>query len=385
MIKENMEPKRKITKTKGCIFSLVALALLFILIELIFSVFFFHKYSDERLASLEAVKMVRGMLKKKPNPINVPNQQMVRPDSSLAANQGIAEETHASNKFQYEPWIEFRNIDFQGSYVNVSNSVRKSIPAEFINSASGDTIDIYFLGGSTTFGFNVADAETIPSQIVKLYREKYPNGKSLRVFNMGIPVYYSYQELIHFSNMVFRGHRPDIVVFLDGVNDFWFAKASYYSQSYFSYILRQVFTQDLLTYGKFNFKDTSDIMWKNPANIPLNEFHDVLISNYVRSIRNAAMMGNMVGTKTFFFCQPVPFYNYPRQQADPICFKDTNTRYDYIYPAIEKMKDSLPNFTFLANMLQNETQQPFVDGLHYSPAFNRKIAGEMLKVIEAGF
>ena len=76
------------------------------------------------------------------------------------------------------------------------------------------------------FGFNVLDYETIPSQFVQLYKERFHDGKSIRVYNYGTPTYYSYQELILFSNLVYNGHKPDIVVFLDGINDFWFATAA---------------------------------------------------------------------------------------------------------------------------------------------------------------
>ena len=66
------------------------------------------------------------------------------------------------------------------------------------------------------------------------------------------------------------------------------------------------------------------------------------------------MMATMAGARSFFFCQPVPFYKYPNQQQDPICFKDKNTRFDYIYPIFEKNAGSLPGFTFLGNMLEQE-------------------------------
>lgn len=377
-----MENKPRRSASRNLLYLLILAAVFFLLIELVLSVFFYHRHGNEKLATIEAAKMVKAMLRGGRSSVNVRNQQLVRPQSGEAANRQIAEETHNSNKFQYEPWIEFRNIDYTGKYVNVSGLQRASVPNAAINPASKDTIDIFFFGGSTTFGFNVADNETIPSQFLQLYKSKYPNGKSVRVFNFGTPTYYSYQELMLFTKLLFEGQRPDIVVFLDGVNDFWFAKASYYNQSYFSYILRQVFTQDVRAGGNFKFQDTADRMFKDPDNIPLEQFNNTLVDHYFTNIRNAKMMADMAGAKSYFFCQPVPFYNYPHQQQDPICFKDTNTRFSYIYPKIEKQADSLPNFTFLGNMLQNETGYPFVDGLHYSPAFIKKITEQLLSRME---
>ena len=369
---------KKRSSARVILYTLILFALLFVLIEVIFSVFFYHQHSSEKLAIVEAGKRLKGMLKGKPGSVNVENQKLVRPDSSEASNKQIAEEIDQSNKFQYEPWVEFKNVDYSGKFVNIEQAFRRTIPSTYYNPQSKDTIDIYFFGGSTIFGFNLSDEETIPSQFVKLYQQKNPNGKSIRVRNFGTPTYYSFQELMLFTNLVFKGERPDMVVFLDGVNDFWFAKASYYNQSYFSYILRQVFSQDLLTTGKFTFKDTADRMFRDPEDIPLSQFNDTLIAHYASNIRNARMMADLIGAKSYFFCQPVPFYNYPNQQKDPICFKDQHTRYDYIYPIIEKNADSIPGLTFLGNMLEHESGYPFVDGLHYSPAFSKKVVEAIL-------
>jgi len=374
-------PRKSNSSGTNFIYAIVTLVLFLLLVEVVLSVFFYHQHGSEKLAIVEAGKKLKGILKGKPGSVNVDNQKLVRPDSSASTNKQIAEEIDQSNKFQYEPWVEFKNVDFSGKYVNVENAIRRSIPNSYFNPVGKDTVDIYFFGGSTTFGFNLSDEETVPSQFVRLYQQQYANGKSIRVHNFGTPTYYSYQELILFTKLIFSGSRPKVVVFVDGVNDFWFGKASYYNQSYFSYILRQVFSQDLLTTGKFNFKDTADRMFKDPQDIPLKQFNDTLIAHYESNIRNAKMMADLINAKIFFFCQPVPFYKYPNQQKDPICFKDQHTRYDYIYPVIERDTSTLPNFTFLGNMLQNETGYPFVDGLHYSPSFTKKLVQEILNRI----
>ena len=88
-------------------------------------------------------------------------------------------------------------------------------------------------------------------------------------------------------------------------------------------------------------------------------------------------MCDMVGIKSYFFTQPSPFYNYGNQQTDPVCFKDTNTRYNYIYPIV-KQRAPENGVVFLGDMLQNEQGYPFVDGLHYSPGFIRKVASRIL-------
>lgn len=365
------------------VFTLILFFVLFLIIEILFSIFLYHANSNETLAMVEIAKKVKAAIKGQPNPVNLSNQNLVRPDSSEAVNRQIAEETHAANKFNYQPWVEFRNIDYNGKYVNISSSVRRSIPGLYVNSQSADTVDIYFFGGSTMFGFNISDAETIPSQFVRMYAQRYPAGPSIRVKNFATPTYYSYQELVQFADLIYQGHRPDVVVFLDGVNDFWFANASYNNQSYFSSVFRQVF-DNRMGEGKHRAADSTALMYVDPEDVPKEEFYTSLLNNYFRNIGNSKKMADMINAKSYFFCQPVPFYNYPNQQKDPISFKDTNTRFDFIYPKIEQSAPSLPNFTFLGNMLQNEANAPFVDGLHYSPGFAKKVTEEILNKVAPG-
>jgi hypothetical protein len=372
------ENKKKPGAGAKIVLSIVLVIILLFLVEGILSVVLYQQKGPEKLASIEVVRTLKKMFSRREFPVNVEPHILVRPDSSKEVNTKIADEAMKSNRFVQDSWVEFRNMDFNGSYMHMMGPTRKMQPGEYFNPSSDDTLDIYFFGGSTMFGFNVLDYETIPSQFVQLYKERFPKGKSIRVVNYGTPTYYSYQELILFSNLIYNGHKPDIVVFLDGINDFWFATAAYYRQSYFSYVFRQVFDKGLKTDGKFQLVDTADAMFMDPKNIPLNEYNEKLVSNYFENIENIRLMCNVSGAKPFFFSQPSPFYNYPNQLKDPVCFKDTNTRFNYIYPLVKKHGSEHRDFVFLGDMLHDEQGYPFIDGLHYSPAFIKKVASRIL-------
>src|SRR5687767_3133580 len=129
---------------KNIVFTLLTIFIVWLIVEIVLSIFFFHRYSDEKLASIEALKLGKSMLRERPNSINVENQKLVRPHATEAVNRAIATETHESNQFQYASWIEFSNIDYSGEHVNILHGMRKSIPESFIN--AGDTVDIYFFG-----------------------------------------------------------------------------------------------------------------------------------------------------------------------------------------------------------------------------------------------
>ena len=381
-----MADKKPVSFGKRLIYMGIVLLFLFLVVEIVLRVYYYQQYGNRSLASVEFLYSIRSRFRPKMTPYNPEHQKKVRPDSSDAFNDGVTKETALSNQYEYQPWVEFKNIDYKGSYMNISNNVRKSIPDSYYNPSSTDTLLIYFFGGSTIFGFNVADFETIPSYFVELYKEKYPAAKSIKVVNWGCPNYYSYQELMLFSKLLIEGHQPDVAIFFDGLNDFWFGKMNYSNESFYSFYFRKSYfaSRPPSTQDKW-FTDSLQNLFKTPVGMPEKTFSDKLISNYFKNIESVKRMSKVTGTKTYFFCQPTPFYKYPNQLSDPMVFKDTNTRFNYIYPIIEKRADSITNFTFMGAMLEKESGYPFVDGFHYAPRIHKRIAAGMLSRIEKDF
>lgn len=358
-------------------FSFFILALLF---EMISSVVFFHRYSMGNFATAELFKKFRN---RKPDLSRFHKMhEMVRPDSGAAISRQIADETWEANKYTYEPWLQFKVADFTSNYVNISGFERKSIPDVFVNPGSKDTIDIFFMGGSAMFGYNASDYETIPSQFLRLYRQKYPKGRSVRVHNYGIPYYYSKQELMLLTKLIFEGARPDMIIFLDGLNDFYPSRMLYYDRPHFSYAMEQAFNTKMFQKNKQLIIDTSDQLFIDVPGIPQEKYYEELLHRYINNVRHAADLSKKINAKSYFFCQPVPFYRYPNQKKDPVSLKANYDRFDYIYPRLEKNADSLEHFVFLGNMLTEEKGMPFVDQVHYSPEFSGKMAGKILAAVE---
>jgi hypothetical protein len=139
-----------------------------------------------------------------------------------------------------------------------------------------------------------------------------------------------------------------------------------------------VFDKGLPSNGNFQLVDTADNMFMDPKNVPVGEYNRKLVSNYFENIENERMMCELAGIQPHFFVQPSPFYNYTNQQKDPICFKDTNTRFNDIYPLVKKNGAAHRDFVFLGDMLEHESGYPFIDGLHYSPSFIRKLTSRIM-------
>jgi len=70
---------------------------------------------------------------------------------------------------------------------------------------------VWFLGGSSVFGYGVADHETIPAQLEQII------GRSVTHF--GTSNYYSTQENLLLTLYLRVGYRPAMALFLDGINE----------------------------------------------------------------------------------------------------------------------------------------------------------------------
>lgn len=119
------------------------------------------------------------------------------------------ENVQAANTHGFRPHYEWRVMPFKGQYVNVDASgVRRTI-----KSPRPGAKKVFMMGGSTTWGEGVPDADTMPSRLQAILGPEYD------VYNFGDIAYTSVQELAYLQERLTRGDIPDIVVFYDGVND----------------------------------------------------------------------------------------------------------------------------------------------------------------------
>lgn len=122
-------------------------------------------------------------------------------------------------ELSYEPFTEFREGPCKGEYVNVSlygfrlgkdQAPWPPVPEDLV---------VFMFGGSTTFGYGVADEETIPSRLQEILRAS-GSGRRVSVYNFGRGYYYSSLERILLERLLLAGYHPQVAVFLDGFNEF---------------------------------------------------------------------------------------------------------------------------------------------------------------------
>jgi hypothetical protein len=110
----------------------------------------------------------------------------------------------------YDDWVGFKEAPRKTRFVNVNeHGIRLNSGAPFVMDDLNGAI--WFFGGSTTFGYGVADHETIPAQLEKALKTK--------VINFGRGYFYSAQENQLLRQYLKAGYRPKSVIFLDGVNE----------------------------------------------------------------------------------------------------------------------------------------------------------------------
>lgn len=301
------------------------------------------------------------------------NHYRVRPGLPQSENDRINEENYEANQSEYVPWMEFAFRDFHGKYLNIEGYARRSVP-DRSDSIAKAPYRIFFLGGSTTYGYNVTDEETIPSCFIREYRQKYPAGKPIQVVNLGMPSFFSYQELIELTDRIYRDDKPNMVIMLDGLNDCLQAKAACQRAPIYAPGM-----QDVIKAGDRRIwqKDYYEL----PSDMTVDSACTMIFRRYISNISHAREITGCYSIPLYCFWQPVAYYNYPNRPNDPICTQEVSERFGYVYPLVKSKAAQLPGLFFLGDMLQDEKGLPFIDHFHYSPAFNDSIAKKMLSVI----
>ncbi len=124
-----------------------------------------------------------------------------------------------TRSYLYEPFTQFKERPNRGDYVNVDENGFRFSADQASWPPDPKKVNVFVFGGSTTFGYGVADLETVPSRLQEELREKFVTPVS--VYNFGRGYYYSTQERVLFEKLLLSGYVPNVAIFIDGLNDFY--------------------------------------------------------------------------------------------------------------------------------------------------------------------
>ena len=297
----------------------------------------------------------------------------------------------------YAPYTEFKERPYSGKYLNLTAHGFRQVNNQGPWPPDKEKyFNVFLFGGSTTWGYGVPDDETIGSYLQEYLNEKAEFGKPVRVYNFACESYYSTQERILFEQLISANFVPDMAIFIDGFNDFWF------------YDDRPLYADafQLLVDGKLNETPPAQLLQtvpmmraatelrqtlaralkKQPAQSasPADQKYsnqDVLMKIIKRYIKGKQMIDAIAaaeGVKTLFVWQPISTYKYDAKynlfEAD--AFRES--RYaTFGYPLMARFakENNLGgNFLWCADIQEQTTEPLYVDTMHYTGKMSKLLA-----------
>ena len=277
----------------------------------------------------------------------------------------------------YPPNQNFDTIDIN------SQGFRGS---EFSIIKPDETYRIFFVGGSTTFGFGASDNEkTIPG-----YFEKEFNitEKNIEVINAGIGAAWSFSEEYLIQNYLIK-YDPDLVIVYDGANDSRYRIISDQGKNNFSigeyipnFYRTPYFLNDFVF--KFGFSDEKN----NQLDVNRVESVSSLWNQRMQNICDSGMKNDF---DVAIILQPMlAMENRDLFGDEEIFYKNhINTHGENAIKIYEKMKESLKtlencSITYDMTSIFQDTQKPiYWDDVHITEEGNRIVAIELSNMLES--
>lgn len=277
--------------------------------------------------------------------------------------------------------LQFREKEFSGNYVNIDKNGLRFNPAKPVIPPDTSLFNIFIYGGSTTFGYGVADNQTIPFYLQELLKARK---KDVAVYNAGQAYYYSQQERILFETTVISGIKPDMAIFIDGLNDFHGLadrpKATSFvkpERSKLSGLAENIpLVKFCIHTHRYFTASGSNRAADTETEVPGAE---ELISAYLKNKQLIGHISHNENIETLFIIQPVPFYRSAKHN-NPFIHSETPSSISRVYQLLESMfknNELDPDMVWLGDMQDTLNKTLYVDKVHYSPEMNKLIASAL--------
>jgi hypothetical protein len=308
-----------------------------------------------------------------------------------------------SRPYIFEDFTLFKEQPYRGRYVNVDeNGFRISKNQGIWPPDKEKDFSIFVFGGSSAFGYGVSDSETVASFLQEGLSKAGPKRNPF-VYNFGRGHYYSTQERILFEKLLAEGYVPDMAIFLDGLNEFF-----YYSNdgtalsSNFEKLLRgdlgELFLKELRK--RFSvLRSLGDMrkrikrLFTQSAGLQRRERGAPdparlmrVIERYMINKRMIEAAGVAFNVQTVFVWQPIPGYKYDLSLHPYV--KGGFGRHGYSrrgYPLMKEYVESHDlgnNFLWCADIGKDAKEPFYVDLAHYSPRMSALFAETICGLLE---
>ncbi len=318
-------------------------------------------------------------------------------------NRTLTAESFAAvmlRNYDYDPITQLRLRPLHGRYVNVEAGGFRRVRDQGPWPPDRSALNIFVFGGSTTFGFLVADDQTIAS-----YLQQHADGADrarVNVYNFGRPGYTSTQELLLYLSLLRGGFVPNVAVFIDGLNEcqewtsnpplgaHWPDEYVYTaienakrSQNTYMLLLQAIpmagFARSIAE--QFGIDRHTDDLQPPPPDVPA-----YIVDRWLRNKKVIEILSRGYGVTADFVWQPVAAYKYDlRYFKFPRTVLQSESWVPAVYPAIEKLarEGHLDgNFLDLAGLQEGERRNLYVDGSHYNAEFSDEIASRIYSFLK---
>jgi len=313
-------------------------------------------------------------------------------------------------RLEFEPWTMFREPASRGRYVNVGAAGFRLVPDQGPWPIERDRFNVFVFGGSTTFGYGVADDQTIAAHLQELLRRDGGLDRPATVYNFGRGYYYSTPERLLFERLLTAGHVPDLAIFVDGLNDFYYAEAELENADAFRAALeppKKPRTGELMVAlagrtplgrlarmlaareGRPRAETTSAAGVGASNAAPAREMIAAVVERYLGNQKLIAAAASAYGVRAAFVWQPVPTYRYDlkRHAFAAAGFERhalSGPGYAWFDSALASGAVAAdPNFIWCADVAARDTGVCYVDRVHYSGRMCRRLADEIVRQMSA--
>lgn len=311
--------------------------------------------------------------------------------------------------YVYEPYTQFKERPYSGQYVNVSPQGFRHTKNQGSWPPDPAFFNIFLFGGSTTFNYGLPDDQTIASYLQEFLRRDRA-GKPPRVYNFGRGYYFSPQERILFERLVAAGHLPDLALFLDGQNEFFFTgddpaftpMLDRFLQDDSGFLLQRLVQKLPLSRAVRSFRairatmlaEAPDGRDADRGSLGDGRYDDPKLLQHVieRYARNKAMIeavARTYGVDALFVWEPAPNYGYDLKYhlfAEPESQWGLHAYAKSGYPMMARMAKRLfpeRSFAWCADVQEGVAEPLYVDSVHYTAAMSVRVARCIVAAIEA--
>jgi hypothetical protein len=314
----------------------------------------------------------------------------------------------AGKGFVYRPWVQFSEPTFAGRLVNVDMDelgfhIRRTINDH--DASDHALARVFVLGGSTTFGYNVADQHTWPSYLSRMLNERarsIGSRLSFEVVNYGRGYYYPGQQVVLLMDLLRAGHRPSLVIFMDGINSFVAHDAPAFTREVAAAFTAAQHARPVTAGEVLNqlhwipmvrlSRSLSTRLSSEPQHSPMpadtrdgdgdSAGIEWAVNQFVHSAIAARAICQGYGCQTMFFQQPHPLYHYDIDLYRPALQPLLRQRVGPVAALYERLSQA-GEYIDLSGLFEvwGSDRRAIIDDLHYSPGFNallaRRVADEI--------